>query len=315
MAVTDDVLVFAQREACPGGVAVGVRVEEDQLRPADVRGRFVVNRWAVAPKQITRAYQPWHVDVEPDPSRRWRGYLHPNMPVTLRNLVGAEMPNALAAAENDHVFIRSLQLVEHPVAQSFDLLHLRAIHDRLFQEVFPWAGEIRTVNLGRPGGPAFVPWEQVEESFGDVADHVARSGRLAGAARADFVNQAAGVYEAVNTIHAFREGNGRTQREWMSDLARSAGYQLDWDQVRGAENDRVSRLAREGDSIELRAMVDRITSPLEPGSAEDQRAARFAALLRRARAPISEIGTAGPPTPESPSRSMEPPEPGRGYER
>lgn len=66
-APSDEVTLSARRAACPGGVAVGVRVEQDQLRRAEVPGRFVVERWAVAPEAFTRAYQPWHVDVEPDP--------------------------------------------------------------------------------------------------------------------------------------------------------------------------------------------------------------------------------------------------------
>lgn len=86
--VGDEVTLSVRRAACPGGVAVGVRVEQERLRRAEVPGRFVVERWEVGPERFTRAYQPWHVDVEPDSGARWQAYLHPNMGLTLRNLVG-----------------------------------------------------------------------------------------------------------------------------------------------------------------------------------------------------------------------------------
>lgn len=319
-APSDEVTLSARRAACPGGVAVGVRVEQDQLRRAEVPGRFVVERWAVAPEAFTRAYQPWHVDVEPDPSARWQGYLHPNLHLTLRNLVGAEMPNALAAAESDFVFVRSLQLAERPVAQTFDLTHLRAVHERLFGDVFPWAGETRTVGIARRGTPDFVSWDRVGEEFAEVAAAVAKRDRFVGVSREQFAEQAAAVYDRVNTIHAFREGNGRSQRVWLGDLARGAGYRLDWRVVQGQVNDRASQLAREGQPEALRAMFARITEPLDPGAAERLRVERSVARLYASRAPMSEIFTGEPGTHATsrpgPSYGLgEAADRARGYER
>ena len=209
-----DVTVVADRRACPGGVAVGLRVREDELRPTGVPGRFALDRWTV----------------------------------------GA---------------------------------HLRAVHGRLFQDVYAWAGETRTVDMTRRGGPAFVGWARVEEEFAAVAGFVADRGGFVGAEREEFVTAAAGVYHRVNAIHAFREGNGRSQREWLSDLARGAGYRVDWTLVHGAVNDRACRLAREGDLRPLRVMLERITQPLGPGDAEWDRLQRFVGRLAADRAPRS----------------------------
>jgi len=110
------------------------------------------------------------------------------------------------------------------------------------------------------------------------------------------VDRVTRVYDAVNRVHAFREGNGRTQREWTSDLARGAGYRLDWTAVRGSENDQACRLAHQGYPRELTAMIDSITERVPAADIEQQRAQRLAETLRRTRPAASEIG-ARPPVP------------------
>lgn len=87
-----EIVVHARRGGLPGGSAVELRVPEGALRPGGRPGRFVVPRTAITPERIGRAFQPWHVDVEPDESQRWRGYLDPTFNLTLRNLLGAQTP-------------------------------------------------------------------------------------------------------------------------------------------------------------------------------------------------------------------------------
>ncbi len=60
-------------------------------------------------------------------------------------------------------------------------------------------------------------------------------------------------------MHAFREGNGLTQREWVSDLARAASYELDWQRVYGFTNDVASQRAPGSDLTPLRQVLDNIT--------------------------------------------------------
>lgn len=72
----------------------------------------------------------------------------------LRNLVGvtssAELAIAeaeLAIAEADLSFARALQLLDSPVPETNDLRELQQIHLHLFQDVYEWAGQIRTVDV------------------------------------------------------------------------------------------------------------------------------------------------------------------------
>lgn len=77
--------------------------------------------------------------------------------------------------------------------------------------------------------------------FGELAEE----GNLCGLSRDDFVSRLTYFYDQLNYIHPFREGNGRTQRIFWSRVAVDAGYEIDWDDVVGSENDEASRLAAE----------------------------------------------------------------------
>ena len=79
-------------------------------------------------------------------------YLHPDRPV-LRNKLGIFDARRLDLVERQLVTQR---IAEGVHAGVFDLAHLRAIHHHLFQDIYDWAGEVRTVELakGRPPVPA-----------------------------------------------------------------------------------------------------------------------------------------------------------------
>jgi hypothetical protein len=75
-------------------------------------------------------------------------YLIPGTNV-LRNLVGATDEDALAAAENDLCSARAAILRENLPPAEGTLEQLRRIHRFLFQDVYDWAGEIRTIDMGK----------------------------------------------------------------------------------------------------------------------------------------------------------------------
>lgn len=256
-----DLIVSPLRSALPRGTGVELTVDAAALREG-TDGRLVVPSVVVTPDGIGRDFQPWHVDVEPDSAQRWKGYLDPVYDMTLTNLVGATTPMELERLETPFVEARLLELHQRPVSQTFDLDHLRSLHSRLFQDVYPWAGEVRTVNMHRPGGPGFVSWDEISSGVDDVAGWVRDRGFLQGLDRQPFASELAVAYNGLNAVHPFREGNGRTQRAWISDLARSAGFELDWSQVHGPRNDRISQLARTGDLLPLKQMFGQITSRL-----------------------------------------------------
>lgn len=109
----------------------------------------------------------------------------------------------------------------------FDSQHLRAIHRYLFQDVFPWAGEFRVVNISR-GNSSFGPAMFIELALNDAFEKLVKEQLLRGLTVDAFADRAAFYLGEINAIHPFREGNGRTQREFIRQLAVGAGYTISW---------------------------------------------------------------------------------------
>lgn len=186
-------------------------------------------------------------------------YLDP-MWAILRNKVHARTQAELDVAEANLVAQRTRELIFDPIAPTFDLAHLQAIHRYLFQDVYPWAGELRTVNIHKPDdvGGGFFPYQRLRDGAHNTFAQLHDDNLLRGLGRDEFVDKFAVHLDQVNHLHPFREGNGRTQRVFFDQLAQTAGYRLDWAQVDRARNDHASRAANHGDSAPLRAMLDDI---------------------------------------------------------
>lgn len=96
----------------------------------------------------------------------WESYFYPETinPTTregtLRNVYGERDAKVLARMEYVETSGRAMQIESGSVkiARTYDGDHLRAIHWHLFQDVYEWAGQYRTVNIAK--GPG--------RNFGDV---------------------------------------------------------------------------------------------------------------------------------------------------
>lgn len=182
-------------------------------------------------------------------------YIDPETGV-LRNLVGATSYKELANAEGELVPNRVSEFFEGPrrcmTGSSEDF---RLIHRALFQDVFDWAGEFRTIEIRKnaEGAEFFLPSINILTGIAWSQEELARDGMLRGLGVGEFCERLAYHYDNYNFVHPFREGNGRTQRLFWSIVCRDAGYDLDWRCVTGAENDEASRMAAE--ERDLRGLV------------------------------------------------------------
>ena len=68
---------------------------------------------------------------------------------TLHNLLGITDSAELERAEHEYVYLRLTELGRNPLPGSYDLEHLRQFHSVIFQDVYGWAGELRTVDLAK----------------------------------------------------------------------------------------------------------------------------------------------------------------------
>lgn len=131
---------------------------------------------------------------------------------------------------------------------NFDLNHLKAIHHHLFQEIFDWAGEIRTVEISK-GGSQFQFRQFIATGMADVHRRLVVSDFLRGLSSADFATSAANIIGDVNYVNPFREGNGRTQMYYLKQLAEQAEHSIDLTRIDAKGWLDASKAAHGGDTI------------------------------------------------------------------
>jgi len=168
-------------------------------------------------------------------------YLYPGTNV-LKNLRGLTDPEPLARFEARGTHRRIAELIDTPVPGRFDLAHLKAIHRYIFQDVYEWAGEFRTVNISK-GGHLFGVAAFLEPALQQTVEKLAAENYLVDLDAAPFAGRAAWFLGEVNAAHPFREGNGRTQREFLRELGLKAGHYMDWRATTIEEMTNASRLS------------------------------------------------------------------------
>lgn len=175
----------------------------------------------------------------------------------LKNLLGITDPATLGAAEANLVAARSRQLALKPLPGNFDLTHLQAIHKYLFQDLYTWAGQLRTVDISK-GTTRFANCAFLHSAAAYIFGQLANEKLLIGLALEEFSQRAAYYLGELNALHPFRDGNGRTQREFMSHLAQKNGLVLDWADASQQEIIAVSEESFHGRLTSLAALILRI---------------------------------------------------------
>jgi cell filamentation protein len=171
----------------------------------------------------------------------------------LRNKLGLATAEALEAAERDITYTTLIRLREAPVRPSYDLPHLRAIHRRLFGDIYEWAGQIRTVAIAK-ASPFCLP-RYIEPSADEIFRQLSSENFLRSLDREAFLDRLTYYLGEVNAVHPFREGNGRAQRAFFAQLADDAGFTLAWQRLDAARNIAASASIMRGDAAPMRKLL------------------------------------------------------------
>ena len=143
--------------------------------------------------------------------------------MAIENKLGIEDALELAHAEERLSKKRALELYDKNILASFEVgtfAGLRDIHGYLFQDVYPFAGKIRTVNIAK-GHFRFAPVLYLEDALRSI-DRMPQ----------DTYEHIIEKYVEMNVAHPFREGNGRSTRIWLDHMLKHAlGKVVDWSQV------------------------------------------------------------------------------------
>jgi cell filamentation protein len=180
-------------------------------------------------------------------------YCYPGTDV-LRNKAEITDANELDTYEGELSTLRSIEILENPIAGQFDLAHLQRIHSALFQDVYEWAGKIRTVDISR-GNSRFANVRFIESAANELFNQLARENWLKELDASTLSAGLAHYLSEINALHPFREGNGRTQRIFISHLSQAAGYQLDYSDLEQEQIYKAMELAFNGDECILTKLI------------------------------------------------------------
>lgn len=157
-------------------------------------------------------------------------YCYPNSNI-LKNKLNIHDIQELHETEREYSSIRITEIKnKNNIPPTFNAEHLKAIHKHIFQDIYDWAGKFRTVDIAK--GNMFCRVMFIEDQLNYVFRQLRKENYLQNIKNIPEMGECLGYYLAeINAIHPFREGNGRTQREFIRQLAEHNGYHLDYSKI------------------------------------------------------------------------------------
>ena len=136
----------------------------------------------------------------------------------------------LKQAEEKIVATKLFILRQNTMIKNFDVNHFKGIHKFLFEDIYPFAGKFRTENIAK-GFFSFAEWEFIEDELSNLLKKLNASNNLKNLKRDEFVKAIAYYLSELNVLHPFREGNGRTIREFVRELCYVNDYLFDLQKI------------------------------------------------------------------------------------
>jgi cell filamentation protein len=176
---------------------------------------------------------------------------------TLRNNLELCDPGELSQAEADIVGLALRALADEPLPGGYDLAHWQAIHRRVFGSLYPWAGELRTVQIAKPNAFYARPEHIAGYAEGIFAELV-KERHLIGLDREAFLERLTHYHAEMYSVHPFREGNTRSLRAFLGQLAAAAGHRVDWEHLDHKRSLAANVQSLNGKNEQLRDLLEKI---------------------------------------------------------
>ena len=143
--------------------------------------------------------------------------------MALENKLGLTSSADLAREEERISKKKALELFENGMLDKLEagkFSALKAIHKYLFEDIYDFAGELRTVNIAK-GNFRFAPLMYLQAALDNI-DKMPQSN----------FDEIIEKYVEMNIAHPFREGNGRSTRIWLDHILKNEiGKVVDWSRV------------------------------------------------------------------------------------
>jgi cell filamentation protein len=156
-------------------------------------------------------------------------YQYPNSTV-LKNIPGITNGTELEALELNATIARMPEVIEHIKNKSINLKLWQDLHKILFQDIYEWAGQFRTVQMSK-GKTIFAYPENIKSEGIRILKELKSENYLRGLSKSEFPLRLSYYFSECNVLHPFREGNGRTQKLLFSEIISQAGYRIEWKEL------------------------------------------------------------------------------------
>ena len=150
-------------------------------------------------------------------------YKDTNILINKLNIMDAQK---LEDIERKLVIVKLYELRQNKKIGNFDIEHFVSIHKFMFEDIYPFAGLFRNENIAK-GNFSFAKWEFIEDELKRLLNDLKEENYLRGLNKEDLTKRLAYYMAELNVLHPFREGNGRTIREFLRQLAFKNNYVLD----------------------------------------------------------------------------------------
>lgn len=136
----------------------------------------------------------------------------------------------LSQIEAEITFAKAAVLESEDIKPPFDFKFYKSIHRFLFEDLYDFAGQLRKVDISKKG-TSFCSVDELEKLCKACFNRLEKANYLKGISRETFVEEIVDLYGTTNFLHPFREGNGRTQRIFISKLIKYNGYDFDFSNI------------------------------------------------------------------------------------
>lgn len=153
---------------------------------------------------------------------------------TLVNKLNIKDSEELESYETSVVSLKLMALNKKGITGNFDVAHFVSIHKFLFKDIYNFAGLFRTENIAKDYFQ-FAEWEYIESELERLLSELKSENYLVGLSKEQFASRLAYYWAELNVLHPFREGNGRTTREFLRQLSLKNGYILNLYKVNSQE--------------------------------------------------------------------------------
>lgn len=158
----------------------------------------------------------------------WEDYLIDNK--VLKNKLGIKDGDILKQKEIEITVSKIAQLYFMGITGKFDEKHLCDIHKFIFEDIYDFAGKYREVDMRKV--TLFTPYQEIPSRLHELLEEMNKI-EINSYSKFETAKNIARFYCELINIHPFREGNGRTIREFIRQLvlAKLPQYELDFRKI------------------------------------------------------------------------------------